>query len=215
MNFDLVGKVYVAGEDDINTDLIIPARYLNTSDPEELAKHAMEDLDPKRHPIPFLTGEGEEPYRILIPGKNFGCGSSREHAVWSLATAGLVTVVAPSPVPFARIFYRNCINEGGLVPLESEVRLCDMLKTGERIGIDMRPENPVLTREDGYEFFLKPFTGIAREIMDAGGLTKYNQQRLRDAQFQCKLADELIESLRETPPMPSSYEGPKLEERID
>jgi 3-isopropylmalate/(R)-2-methylmalate dehydratase small subunit len=180
MKLTIEGKVYVAREDDINTDLIIPARYLNTSDPKELAKHAMEDLDPKRHQIPFLNRDGSCDYKILITGKNFGCGSSREHAVWALAAAGIEAVIAPSPVPFARIFYRNCINEGGVLPLECDEsgKLGDYLKTGESISIDMSEERPVLTRANEAKMLLRPFTGIAREIMDAGGLTAYNKRKL-------------------------------------
>lgn len=182
MKVKIQGKVYVAKEDDINTDLIIPARYLNTSDPEELRKHAMEDLDPARHPIPFLNPDGSCDYTFIVPGKNFGCGSSREHAVWALA--GIEAVIAPSPVPFARIFYRNCVNEGGVLPLEySSVgkgggKLTNILETGEDLTLDMNEETPFLIRMDGTKFPLNPFTGIAREIMDAGGLTKYNKARL-------------------------------------
>jgi 3-isopropylmalate/(R)-2-methylmalate dehydratase small subunit len=181
MKVKIEGKVYVAKEDDINTDLIIPARYLNTSDPRELAKHAMEDLDPARHPIPFLNPDGSCDYKILITGKNFGCGSSREHAVWALAAAGIEAVIAPAPVPFARIFYRNCVNEGGVIPLEydqKDGRLTELLTTGENVTLDMSEEPPFVIRTDGIGFPLKPFTGIAREIIDAGGLTAYNKKRL-------------------------------------
>lgn len=133
MKTRMQGRVYVV-ENNIDTDVIIPARYMNTMDPAVLRKHAMEDLDPKQYPVPFLNPDGSCNYNIIIAGKNFGCGSSREHAPIALRAAGVEAVVALS---FARIFYRNCVNGGHLLPLESTLDLTDVFKTGDEVEINL------------------------------------------------------------------------------
>jgi 3-isopropylmalate/(R)-2-methylmalate dehydratase small subunit len=164
------GNVYVVG-DDINTDLIIPARYLMTMDPDKLGKHAMEDLDPATNPVPFLNADGSCDYQIIVAGKNFGCGSSREHAPIALAAAGIQAVVAPS---FARIFYRNGINGGALLPLVSTMDLTDKVKTGDNIEIQLSGSPSLQFHGDGgHAYPIRPF-GPVKEIIDAGGLTAYN-----------------------------------------
>jgi len=125
------GKVWKFG-DDVDTDAIIPARYLNTSDPQELAQHCMEDADAS------FAGQ-VQPGDIIIAGKNFGCGSSREHAPWALADFGIRVILAPS---FADIFFNNCFKNGILpVMLESGVvdRLFGLARGAEalRIAVDL------------------------------------------------------------------------------
>lgn len=119
----LKGKVFKFG-DDINTDEIIPARYLNTSDPAELAKYCMEDADPD-----FV--QKAEKGDIIVAGENFGCGSSREHAPISIKAAGISCVIAKS---FARIFYRNCINIG--LPIFTSPDAAEALAEGDKAEVD-------------------------------------------------------------------------------
>ena len=173
------GKAYVVG-DNIDTDMIIPARYLNTMDPNELKLHAMEDLDPERHPVPFLK-EGKSDYKVIVASNNFGCGSSREHAPIALAAAGVEAVVAPS---FARIYYRNSVNGGIILPLESTedlttlVRVVDqtpLINTGDEVEIRLS-ERPTI-HVHGQEYTLRPF-GPVKDIIEAGGLTAYNKRKL-------------------------------------
>ncbi len=167
------GKVYVVGPD-IDTDAIIPAPYLTTMNPDILRKHAMESLDTEKYPIPFLNEEGFTDYAIIIAGSNFGCGSSREHAPIALSAAGVKAVIAPT---FARIFYRNSINGGReLLPLESLEDLSEHVKTGDLLTININ-ERAIYnkTKDETYEF--KDF-GPVIEILEAGGLTAYNQKRL-------------------------------------
>ncbi len=120
----LKGKVYKFG-DNVNTDEIIPARYLNTSDALELAKHCMEDADPS---FPAKVKKGD----IIVGGANFGCGSSREHAPIAIKAAGISCVIAKS---FARIFYRNAINIG--LPIFTSVEAPSKLKTGDTAEVDV------------------------------------------------------------------------------
>ena len=172
------GKVYVV-KDNIDTDVIIPARYLTTMDPQTLGKHAMEDLDPKQYTIPFLNKDGTCDYKVIVAGKNFGCGSSREHAPIALKAAGIEAVVAKT---FARIFYRNAVNGGIILPLESEQDLPEIFKTGDLVRTDL--SRLLLFKLDetfddaiSDKFYIKPF-GPVKEIIDAGGLTAYNKKRL-------------------------------------
>jgi 3-isopropylmalate/(R)-2-methylmalate dehydratase small subunit len=164
------GKAYVV-LDDIDTDQIIPARYLNTMDPAELAKNAMEDLDPQYTPK-FLNSDGKCDYQIIVARNNFGCGSSREHAPIALAAAGIQAVLSNS---FARIYYRNSINGGRKIyPLEVMEIMADETKTGDEFEIDidnLKAKN--ITQ--GREYNLKSF-GPVKEIIDAGGLTAYNKK---------------------------------------
>ena len=149
----LKGKAIRYG-DNIDTDVIIPARYLNTSDPAALAAHCMEDIDPD-----FLSKiqKGD----IIAAGSNFGCGSSREHAPLAIKTAGISCVVAKS---FARIFYRNAINIG--LPIIA----CDAeINTGDRLSIDLA--NGVLTNETtGIKTEFPSFPEFLQKIIQAGGL---------------------------------------------
>src|SRR6056297_723899 len=120
------GKAIVYQRDHINTDEIIPARYLNTDKEKELALHAMEDLDTK-----FL--DKVEPGSWIVAGQDFGCGSSREHAVWALRGAGVQGVIASS---FARIFFRNSINNG--FPAIMIDKIADKVKTGQMLKVDLK-----------------------------------------------------------------------------
>jgi len=167
------GKVYVV-RDNIDTDVIIPARYLTSMDPKTLAKHAMEDLDPKYYPIPFLNKDGTCDYKLIIAGNNFGCGSSREHAPIALSAAGIEAVVAQS---FARIYYRNSVNGGIILPLESTLYLPDSVKTGDEVEIDLRG-SPVISLPSNQQTFPIKSFGPVKEIIEAGGLTAYNKKRL-------------------------------------
>jgi 3-isopropylmalate/(R)-2-methylmalate dehydratase small subunit len=154
----IAGKVWNFGKD-IDTDLIIAARYLNTSDPQELAKHVMEDADPD-----FV--DKMQPGDIIVAGENFGCGSSREHAPIALKAAGIAAVVAPT---FARIFYRNAFNMG--LPI-FELPESAEIKEGEEISIDMSAGTITnLTTNKTYNF--TPIPAFMQELLNAGGLMNY------------------------------------------
>jgi 3-isopropylmalate/(R)-2-methylmalate dehydratase small subunit len=173
------GRAYVLG-DNIDTDQIIPAQYLtfNPSIPEEyrmFGKFALSGVPndqaglPKGH-IPFHGPDDEylSPYNIIIAGKNFGCGSSREHAPIALAAAGIAAVVAEF---YARIFYRNAVNGGYLIPIECQARLCDSVCTGDQLRIDLSAcELHNLTTGDRWP--LQPLGEVA-PIIEAGGLFQY------------------------------------------
>ncbi|HMA61388.1 MAG TPA: 3-isopropylmalate dehydratase small subunit [bacterium] len=157
------GKAIVYQRDHINTDEIIPARYLNTDKEKELALHAMEDLDTK-----FL--DKVEPGSWIVAGQDFGCGSSREHAVWALRGAGVQGVIASS---FARIFFRNSINNG--FPAIMIDKIADKVKTGQMLKVDLKKglvKN--LTTDEKYQFL--PYSDFIREIIDAEGLMNYITQ---------------------------------------
>jgi 3-isopropylmalate/(R)-2-methylmalate dehydratase small subunit len=174
----ITGKAYVLG-DNIDTDQIIPAQYLtfNPAIPEEyrqFGKYALSSVPPsqtglpKGH-VPFHThDEFVSPYKIIIAGKNFGCGSSREHAPVALNAAGIEAVVAEF---YARIFFRNAVNGGYLIPLECDERLCEKVCTGDELRIDVAEGvlHNVTTRE---EWRLKPL-GEVTPILEAGGLFPY------------------------------------------
>jgi 3-isopropylmalate/(R)-2-methylmalate dehydratase small subunit len=150
------GTVHRYGRD-IDTDVIIPARYLNTSDPAELAKHCLEDLDTS-----FISRV--QPGDIIVAEENFGCGSSREHAPIAIKAAGVSCVVAKS---FARIFYRNAINMG-LAILECPEAV-DAIGNGDTVSIDA--DTGTITDETtGASFQAQPFPPFIQEIIDAGGL---------------------------------------------
>jgi len=157
------GKVWNFGKD-IDTDLIIAARYLNTSDPKELAKHVMEDADPAF--VSKMT-----PGDIIIADENFGCGSSREHAPIALKAAGVAAVIAPT---FARIFYRNAFNMG--LPI-FELPESLEIKEGERVSIDMDAGTITnLTTNKVYNFI--PIPPFMQELIAAGGLMKYAEAEI-------------------------------------
>lgn len=158
------GKVWRYG-DNVDTDVIIPARYLNTADMKELALHAMEDIDPT---FAGKVKEGD----MIVAGKNFGCGSSREHAPGALKAAGVACVVAES---FARIFYRNAINIGlPLIELgEGDINI----KDGDMLAVDLvagQAENLA----SGEKFTIPALPGFIQDIAQAGGLVAYTQQQL-------------------------------------
>ena len=131
---ELKGRAFVVG-DNTDTDVIIPARNLNTADPEVLKLHAFEDLDTSLYPKPFLNERGACDYKIIIAGNNFGCGSSREHAPVALFAAGAQVVVATS---YARIFVRNAIKGETILPLEAEIDLSKEIRTGDEVEIDKK-----------------------------------------------------------------------------
>ena len=154
----ITGKVWNFGAN-IDTDVIIAARYLNSSDPEHLAKYVMEDADPE---FPKKLKKGD----IIVAGENFGCGSSREHAPIALKAAGVAAVVAPS---FARIFYRNAFNMG--LPIFELPEFLE-IKEGEEISIDL--DNGKITNNTTnktYDFIAIP--PFMQELIAAGGLINY------------------------------------------
>lgn len=155
------GKVWHFG-DNIDTDLIIAARYLNTSDPKELAKHVMEDADPE---FVNKVKAGD----IIVAGENFGCGSSREHAPIALRAAGVSAVVAKS---FARIFYRNAFNTG--LPI-FELAETDTLKEGDTIAISME-SGEVKNGAKTYKF--TPIPPFMQELIGCGGLMNYAKKEI-------------------------------------
>ncbi len=159
----ITGKVWKFG-DNIDTDLIIAARYLNTSDPVELAKHVMEDADPE-----FV--KKLNPGDIIVAGENFGCGSSREHAPIALKAAGVSAVVAKS---FARIFYRNAFNMG--LPI-FELKECDEISEGDSITIDMQNGKIEDTSmKKVYKF--SPIPPFMQELLSIGGLMNYAKKKM-------------------------------------
>jgi len=154
----ITGKVWNFGAN-IDTDVIIAARYLNSSDPEHLAKYVMEDADPE---FPNKLQKGD----IIVAGENFGCGSSREHAPIALKAAGVAAVVAPS---FARIFYRNAFNMG--LPI-FELPESLEIKEGESISIDLDSGTIVNnTNNKSYKFI--PIPEFMQELIATGGLINY------------------------------------------
>ncbi|MEM2004934.1 MAG: 3-isopropylmalate dehydratase small subunit [Zestosphaera sp.] len=158
------GKVLVVG-DNVDTDAIVPGRYLTLTDARELGKHALEGLDPS---IPSRLRERD----LIVAGRNFGCGSSREHAVLALLGAGVKAVVAES---FARIFYRNAINRGLLVVEAPGVS--QRVTDGERLVIDL--EGGVIVLASGEVIQFKPIAREVLEIIEAGGLIERLRKELR------------------------------------
>ena len=153
------GKVFKY-RDDVNTDEIIPARYLNTSDPKELAKHTMEDIDKD-----FM--KNMKPGDIIVGEKNFGCGSSREHAPIAIKAAGVSVVIAKS---FARIFYRNCFNMG--LPIVESPKAVDGIKAGDQVEVDTG-KGFITNKTTGKKFEIAPYPAFMQELIKAGGLIKY------------------------------------------
>ena len=155
----LKGKVWKFG-DNIDTDAIIPARYLNTSDPKELAKHCMEDADPA-----FMTKM--KPGDMIVGGENFGCGSSREHAPIAIKAAGISCVVAKS---FARIFYRNAFNMG--LPIFESRALFDAVAEGGEITLDGAKGKITIDGTD-QKFSISPIPPFMEQLIADGGLMKH------------------------------------------
>lgn len=156
--------------DNVNTDVIIPGRYLNTTDPKELAEHLMEDADNKEFIKYYLDEKKSIKGDIFTGGDNFGCGSSREHAPLAIYGAGVDIIIAKS---FARIFYRNCINVG-INAIESEA--AEDIKQGDNIEVILNKGKIIVNNEREYNF--NPVSGLMKEITDAGGIMNYWAKKL-------------------------------------
>jgi len=160
----LKGRVHKYGAN-VDTDVIIPARYLNVSDPALLAKHCMEGIDPD-----FV--KRVKPGDIMMATTNFGCGSSREHAPIAIKASGISCIIAQS---FARIFFRNAINIG--LPLLECDRAVDETEAGDELEVDLsRGRIKNLTK--GLEFEAKPYPDFMAGVIAAGGLVEYTKRRL-------------------------------------
>ncbi|WP_302156871.1 3-isopropylmalate dehydratase small subunit [uncultured Dialister sp.] len=155
----LEGKVWRYG-DNIDTDVIIPARYLNTFDPKELAKHCMVDIDKN-------FAQKVRPGDIMVGGKNFGCGSSREHAPVAIKACGVPVIIAAS---FARIFYRNGINVG--LPLMEIGDNVERIHAGDKLSVDLS-SGKIRDITTGETFQATPLPGFIQDIAKAGGLIQY------------------------------------------
>jgi 3-isopropylmalate/(R)-2-methylmalate dehydratase small subunit len=161
------GRVWKFG-DNVDTDVIIPARYLNTSDPKELAKHCMEDADPE-------FAKKINPGDIIVAGRNFGCGSSREHAPIAIKAAGVACVIADS---FARIFYRNAFNTGLLI-LESP-EAAKEIEAGHEIEVDAE-EGLIKDLTTGKSYRCQPIPPFMQELLKDGGLIPHIQKKFQQA----------------------------------
>lgn len=167
------GRVFVV-RDNIDTDQIIPAQYLNliptiAEEYEKLGSYALCGLPDSLYPTPFVApGKLDTDYPIILAGKNFGCGSSREHAPIALGSANSRIVLAES---FARIFFRNCVATGEVYPCELTSRLCDLIKTGEEVTVDLDAAT-VKVHSTGVVHSFKPL-GEVRPVVDAGGLFNF------------------------------------------
>ncbi|MDD2566638.1 MAG: 3-isopropylmalate dehydratase small subunit [Thiovulaceae bacterium] len=161
---NIEGKVWRFGKD-IDTDLIIAARYLNTSVPEELAKHVMEDADPD---FVKKMSRGD----VIVAGENFGCGSSREHAPIALKAAGVAAVIAPT---FARIFYRNAFNMG--LPI-FELQESAEISEGDMISVDMNA-GTITNKTTNKTYNFIPIPPFMQELIDAGGLMEFAQKEIK------------------------------------
>lgn len=158
------GKAWRFG-DDIDTDAIIPARYLNTSDPLELARHVMEDAD---RDFPSKVQKGD----IIVAGKNFGCGSSREHAPLAIKASGIQAVIAKT---FARIFYRNSFNIG--LPIFESPEASKAIREGDIIEIDA-DKGVIRNITKAEEYKAHPIPPFMQELIEAGGLIEWTKKRL-------------------------------------
>ncbi len=156
---NIEGKVWKFG-DNIDTDLIIPARFLNTSDEKELAKGCFADLRPD---FSKNVNKGD----IIVAGTNFGCGSSREHAPVAIKACGISVVIAKG---FARIFFRNAFNIG--LPLLECKELVDQIKDGDRLRVDLL-KGEIIDLERGKTYYAKPIPEFMMQIIKAGGLVNY------------------------------------------
>ena len=159
-----MSKAQVYNRDHINTDEIIPARYLNTDDKAELAKHCLEDLDKD-----FVNKVQADD--IIVAGEDFGCGSSREHAVWAIRGAGVQAVIAKS---FARIFYRNAINNGFYV-IESPDGL-EKINNGDELEIDYKA-GLIKNKTAGIDIKFNPLPDFALQIINDGGLLEHIKKK--------------------------------------
>lgn len=162
----LKGKVHKYGTN-VDTDAIIPARYLNVSDPVELAKHCMEDID-QDFANKFQAGD------IIVATTNFGCGSSREHAPLAIKAVGVSCIIAKS---FARIFFRNAINIG--LPLLDCSQAVDKTEAGDILEVNLA-SGKIKNLTSGMEFAASPYPHFMAELISAGGLIEHTKKRLVD-----------------------------------
>ena len=156
------GNVIKYQKDNIDTDVILPGTYLKLHDYDELATHAMEGLDPDFH---SKVKQGD----FIVAGKNFGCGSSREHAQIALSHSGIKAVLALS---FARIFYRNSVDGAFLLPIEIDKDAYDGISNGDELEIDI-DKNQIVNITKDKTYSMKPFSELIGKIIAAGGLFKY------------------------------------------
>ncbi|MCK9479218.1 MAG: 3-isopropylmalate dehydratase small subunit [Firmicutes bacterium] len=164
----LKGKVHIFA-DNVDTDVIIPARYLNTIDPKELAKHCMIDIDEK---FAKNVSQGD----IMVAGYNFGCGSSREHAPIAIKGSGISCVIARS---FARIFYRNAINIG--LPILECDEILDEINSKDELEVNLST-GVILNKTTGKSYSSEPFPKFMQEIIEAGGEIAYIKEKMKEVQ---------------------------------
>lgn len=162
---EICGKVFKYG-DNVDTDVIIPARYLNTADANELAKHCMEDID-----ATFVSKVA--PGDIMVAGRNFGCGSSREHAPLAIKASGISCVIAST---FARIFYRNAINIG--LPIMECPEAVDSIAAGDQLSVDLS-SGTITDITSGKTFKAEPFPTFMQDLIAAGGLAAYMRKAVQ------------------------------------
>lgn len=160
----LKGTVHKYDRDNIDTDVILPGPYLKIHDHYELSKHAMEGIDSD---FSKKVSKGD----FLLAGNNFGCGSSREHAPIALSHSGITAVIAPS---FARIFYRNCVDGGYLLPLEVQKSTLEQISDNDTLEIDIE-KNQIRDVTNGKKFSISPFPPLIKKIIDCGGLMYYKE----------------------------------------
>jgi len=153
-------------QDNIDTDVILPGTYLKLHDYSEIAKHAMEGLDPNFH---TKVKEGD----FVVAGKNFGCGSSREHAPIALSHSGIKAVLALS---FARIFYRNAVDGAFLLPIEIDQNSYENISNGDELEVNIE-KNEIKNLTQNQTYSMKPFSKIIHDIIAAGGLFKYKPKK--------------------------------------
>ncbi len=152
-------------KDNVDTDVIIPARYLNTTDSKELASHCMEDIDKT-----FASEVKENDF--IVAGENFGCGSSREHAPIAIKASGIQAVIAKS---FARIFYRNAINIG--LPIVENQILADEVSAGDELELDL-DKGIIKNLTNGKEYACSKFPAEIQELISVGGLVNYTKKKM-------------------------------------
>ena len=165
MSKTLKGRVHKYDRANIDTDVIIPGPYLKIHDHKELAKHAMEGIDPK---FPEKIQQGD----FLVTGSNFGCGSSREHAPIALSQTGIKAILAPT---FARIFYRNAVDGGYLLPIEIVESTVKKIGDKDELEINLS-ENRITNVTKGEQYSMKPFPELIAKIVEAGGLMRYRAE---------------------------------------
>ena len=160
------GNVIKYAKDNIDTDVIIPGQYLKVHDYTELATHAMEGLDTNFH---SKVKDGD----FILAGKNFGCGSSREHAPIALSHSGIKAIMALS---FARIFYRNSVDGAFLLPIEIEEDAYNEISDGDEVEIDIK-KNQIINISKNHTYKMKPFSEIIEKIIEAGGIFNYKHDQ--------------------------------------